>query len=119
MGTQALPNQDPLRGALRPRAHLEAVTHHYQKSYTTVLRPEIALLMSEVGYDINQNSVLTSGKPPLIQAVINKHGPSVRLYLEAPGIDVNRPTSIHGQTPLYIATCQSDEACIRLEHRFT
>ena len=38
MGTQALPNQDPLRGALRPYAHLEAVTLHYQ-SHATVLRP--------------------------------------------------------------------------------
>ena len=38
MGTQALPNQDPLWGALRPYAHLEAVTLHHQ-SHANVLRP--------------------------------------------------------------------------------
>jgi hypothetical protein len=38
MGTQALPNQDQLRGAMRPCAHLEIVTLHHQ-SHATVLRP--------------------------------------------------------------------------------
>ena len=38
MGTQALPNQDQLRGAMRPCAHLEIVTLHYQ-SHADVLRP--------------------------------------------------------------------------------
>ena len=35
--------------------------------------PEIASLMSEVGYDINQATVLSTGAPLLIYAVIKKH----------------------------------------------
>ena len=42
------------------------------------------------------------------------HEACIRLLLAAPGIDVNRPDSTHGQTSLYMAAWEGHEACIRL-----
>ena len=96
-----------------PEREVEAVGEKEgEGANDSAMLPEITSLRSEVGYDINQGTVKSSGLPPLIYAVLKNHAPSVRLLLAAPGIDVNRPDSTHGQTSLYLAACNGREACI-------
>ena len=93
---------------------VEGATEGGQQSTYSEMLPEILSLMSEVGYDVNQTTVLSSGLSSLVYAVFKKHCPSVRLLLAAPGIDVNRPELTHGQTPLYAAAWKGQEACTGL-----
>ena len=84
-----------------------------QNAYSEML-PEIVSLMLEVGYDVNQTIVLSSGMSSLEYAVFKKHCPSVRLLLAAPRIDVNQQESAHGRAPLHVAAINGNEAVTRL-----
>ena len=52
--------------------------------------------------------------PGISIAACEGHEACMRLLLAAPGIYVNRPTTSHGQKPLYRAAFEGHDACIRL-----
>ena len=72
-------------------------------------------VLSVGGLDVNATfEVSGTHLTGLRLAAVNGHEGCTRLLLGAPGVDVNKPDSTHGETPLRATVINGHEGCTRL-----